>query len=325
LIKEKLLKMISNKILITGAAGNIGSSLCNKLLKNINNKIIAIDNLSTGNLNNLNYNKKNFVFIKVDINNKNKVKKIFSKYKFDYIFHYAAVVGVKRTLNNPLKVLEDIEGIKNILNNAITQNVKRIFYSSSSEVYGEPFETPQNELTTPLNSRLPYAIVKNVCESYIKSYNAKYGINYTIMRLFNTYGPRQSADFVITNFLLKAKNNQNLQIYGSGNQTRSFIYIDDNINFTIKIFNENLLINETINLGNNQEISIIDLAKLIIKITKSKSKINFKPSLKEGDMSNRKPDIKKMKKIYKSKLIDLENGINKTFKFINKNESNFRV
>ena len=313
--------MKTNYILITGVAGNIGSSFCKELLKDNFNKIIGVDNLSTGKLNNINFIKnKKFIFKKYDINNKNHINKLFKDYKIEYIFHYAAVVGVQRTLNNPLDVLNDIDGIKNILNNAKRYKIKRIFFSSSSEVYGEPFESPQNELTTPLNSRLPYAIVKNVCESYIKTYYKEYGLNYTILRLFNTYGPSQSEDFVITKFLKAAIKNKNLNIYGDGKQTRSFIYIDDNINFTKKIFYKNQLINDTINLGNNQEITILNLAKLIIKITKSKSKIVFKNKLIEGDMNNRKPDISKMKKYYKNKLKPLREGILKTFISLKTNE-----
>ncbi len=307
--------MKNKKILITGAAGNIGSSLCKELLKDEDNYIIGLDNLSTGKIKNIKFNKsKKFNFIKCDVNNKKKLNLIFKKYKINFIFHYAAVVGVQRTLKNPLEVLNDIEGIKNILENCKKYKIKRLFFSSSSEVYGEPFESPQNELTTPLNSRLPYAIVKNVCESYIKTYHKEYGINYTILRLFNTFGPSQSQDFVITKFIKNSIKNKKIEIYGNGKQTRSFIYIDDNINFTKKIFYEKKLINQTVNLGNNEEITVLELAKKIISLTNSKSKIVFKKKLPEGDMNSRKPDISKMKKYYKNKLISLENGILKTIK-----------
>src|SRR6185312_4294759 len=140
-------------------------------------------------------------------------------YKFDYVFHYAAMVGVKRTLNNPMTVLQDIEGIKNILSLSKNTCVKRVFYSSSSEVYGEPVEFPQNENTTPLNSRLPYAIVKNVGEAFFRSYQREYGLDFTIFRFFNTYGSRQSQDFVVTKFIDEALGNQDITIYGDGNQS----------------------------------------------------------------------------------------------------------
>src|SRR6185369_10068764 len=109
--------------------------------------------------------------------------------------------GVKRTLSNPVMVLNDINGIRNILNLSKNTGVKRVFYTSSSEVYGEPVEYPQNEHTTPLNSRLPYAIVKNVGEAFLRSFKKEYDLDFTIFRLFNTYGPKQSVDFVMTRFL----------------------------------------------------------------------------------------------------------------------------
>ena len=147
--------------LITGGAGNIGSALASRLAQEKCNNIIVVDNLSTGKIEKL-PEKENITFIKANTNNYNDIVPIFGRYKFDFVFHYAAVVGVKRTLKNPMMVLEDIEGIKNILLLSKNTGVKRVFYSSSSEVYGEPFEIPQNEKTTPLNSRLPYAIVKNI-------------------------------------------------------------------------------------------------------------------------------------------------------------------
>lgn len=186
-------------ILITGGAGNVGSAIANKLSENKENYVVIVDNLSTGAIEKI-PQKSNVTFIKANANHYNDIVPIFGRYNFDFVFHYAAVVGVKRTLENPIMVLEDIEGIKNILSLSKNSGVKRVFYSSSSEVYGEPFEIPQNEMTTPLNSRLPYAIVKNVGEAFFKSYFQEYGLEYTIFRFFNTYGPNQSEDFVVPPF-----------------------------------------------------------------------------------------------------------------------------
>ena len=173
-------------ILITGGAGNVGSALANKLVQNENNQVVVVDNLRTGSIQKLpNSNLTNFKFIKADVNNFIEIEKIMKEIDFQYIFHYAALVGVQRTLDNPLDVLNDIEGFKNILELSKMSSVKKIFFSSSSEVYGEPVEFPQNEITTPLNAKLPYAIVKNVGEAYLKSYFKMFGLKYTIFRFFN--------------------------------------------------------------------------------------------------------------------------------------------
>ncbi len=300
------------KILITGGAGFIGSSLAGYLIKDANNYVVVVDNLSTGDKRKLPRNSNNnFEFINADVNDRKALEPIMLKYNFDYVFHYAAVVGVKRTLENPIWVLRDIEGIKNILDFSKQTGVKRVFYSSSSEVYGEPVEFPQNEDTTPLNSRLPYAVVKNVGEVFLKSYHQEYGLPYTVFRFFNTYGPKQSRNFVISRFLYFALRGEDITIYGDGSQTRTFCYIDDNVEATVKILNNDLYINSVVNIGNDKETSIIDLAKVIIDITGSDSKLVFLPPLKEGDMTRRHPDITKMRKILGRPLISLETGIKK--------------
>ncbi|MCX7862077.1 MAG: NAD-dependent epimerase/dehydratase family protein [Bacteroidales bacterium] len=298
-------------ILITGGAGFIGSRLCEKLLELQNTHIVAVDNLSTGHPQKLPLAHPQLHFIRADVNNRSEIAEIMMSWRFDYVFHYAAVVGVKRTLENPLLVLKDIEGIKNILELSKNTGVKRVFYSSSSEIYGEPVEYPQNEETTPLNSRLPYAIVKNVAEAFLRSYHKEYNLNYTIFRFFNTYGPKQSQHFVISRFIKQALTNNDITIYGDGLQTRTFCYIDDNVDACIEAFIQNKFINDVVNIGNDKEISIINLAQLIIQITGSKSKIIHLPPLKEGDMRGRRPDITKMKQLLHRPFITLEEGIKK--------------
>ena len=293
-----------SNILITGGAGFIPSSLADVLSKNKNYNIVFVDNFLTGNKRKIT-KAPNVKFIKCDVNNYKDISPIMTSYRFDYVFHYAAVVGVKRTLANPVMVLDDIQGIKNILDLSKNTGVKRVFYSSSSEVYGEPVELPQNEHTTPLNSRLPYAIVKNVGEAFCKSYHVEFNLDYTIFRFFNTYGPKQSTDFVISKFLRAALSNHDITIYGDGNQTRTFCFIDDNIEAFIKIFEQNLFVNDVINVGNDILFTIKDLAELIIKLTNSKSKIVFLPPLKEGDMTRRQPDITKMKSVLERDLLPL--------------------
>lgn len=297
-------------ILITGGAGNVASALAGKLAQDSNHFILIVDNLSTGDITKV-PKLDNVKFIKADANNYNDIVPIFGRYNFDYVFHYAAVVGVKRTLENPIKVLDDIEGIKNILSLSKNSGVKRVFYSSSSEVYGEPFEIPQNEKTTPLNSRLPYAIVKNVGEAFFKSYYQEYGLEYTIFRFFNTYGPNQSEDFVVPRFIKAALCNSPITLYGDGLQTRSFCYVDDNIDTCIKAMESNQCVNDVINVGSDKEMTILELAQTIIRVTNSKSEIIHLPALEEGDMTRRCPDTTKMKNVLARDLMPLEEGIQK--------------
>ena len=296
-------------ILITGGAGNIGSSLADRLSSDENNFIVLVDNLLSGVVKKIPINRPNLIFIKADVNNFKDISSVILSYKFDYIFHYAAVVGVKRTLDNPMMVLNDIEGIKNILDLAKNTSVKKVFYSSSSEVYGEPVEIPQFEDTTPLNSRLPYAIIKNVGEAFFRSYHREYGLDYTIFRFFNTYGPRQSTDFVISKFINLALHNEDITIYGDGLQTRTFCYIDDNLETVERILNNGYYSNEVINIGSDQEITILDIAKKIIGLLNSRSVIKHLDPLAEGDMTRRKPDITKMKSVLNRELTSLEEGI----------------
>jgi len=303
-------------ILITGGAGQLGSSLAAKLALRNDVTVVIIDNLSTGKRSKVLQND-NIKFIRADVNDYNDIISIFATYKFEYVFHYAAVVGVERTLKKPINVLNDIEGIKNILSLSKNSGVKRVFYSSSSEVYGEPFEIPQNEKTTPLNSRLPYAIVKNVGEAFFKAYKKEYDLDYTIFRFFNTYGPMQSNDFVIPRFVRLALNNQPIPIYGDGSQTRSFCYIDDNVDTCINALYNDAYVNDVLNVGNEKEISVLELAQKVIKITNSSSEIIFLPALKEGDMNRRCPDISKMKKLLGRDLISLDEGIEKLKYFYN--------
>jgi nucleoside-diphosphate-sugar epimerase len=297
-------------ILITGGAGFIPSSTADKLLKNPNVKVVLVDNFLTGNQDNIPQHI-NAKFIKCDVNNYNEIAPIMCSYHFDYVFHYAAVVGVKRTLDNPKMVLDDIQGIRNVLDLAKSTGVKRVFFSSSSEVYGEPVHLPQNEETTPLNSRLPYAVVKNVGEAYFRSYQQEFGLDYTIFRFFNTYGPKQSTDFVMSKFIKAALENEDITLYGDGSQTRTFCFIDDNVDACLNALNDESTVNTVFNIGSDIIVSIKELAETIIKLTGSKSKIVYLPPLKDGDMTRRQPDITKMKQLLNRDLLPLELGIQK--------------
>ncbi len=299
-----------NRILVTGGAGFIASELAERLSHKADNEIVVVDNLQTGQRNKVPQGKhQNVKFIKCDVNRFNDISAVFFAYKFDYVFHYAATVGVQRTLDYPVKVLDDINGIRNILDLSKNTGVRRVFFSSSSEVYGEPVEIPQNEDTTPLNSKLPYAIVKNIGEAFLRSYQQEYDLDFTIFRFFNTYGRKQSPDFVISKFIKAALNNEPLTVYGEGDQTRTFCFVDDNVDTVLGTLYNNECVNDVINIGSNLEMTILDLAKTIIKTTNSSSEIIHLPPLKEGDMTRRMPDNTKMMSILNRELVPLQEGI----------------
>lgn len=299
-------------ILVTGGAGFIGSSVAEKLAENPKHFVVIVDNFLTGSPDKIPVSKHdNIRFIRCDVNNYVDLSAIMVSHQFEYVFHYAAVVGVQRTLSNPVMVLNDLNGFKNILELSKNSGVQRVFFSSSSEVYGEPVELPQNEETTPLNSRLPYAIVKNAGEAYLKSYYKEFGLSYTIFRFFNTFGPKQSKDFVISRFIASALKNENLVVNGDGKQTRTFCYVDDNTEACLSAFYNNEIVNDVANIGSEKEITIFELATKIIELTGSKSQIVFGPSLSEGDMTRRMPDTGKMKKLLKHTPIELEEGLKK--------------
>lgn len=301
---------MQKRILVTGGAGNVGSALIEKLIQNENNFVVIVDDLSTGFRSKLpKEHADRWHFIKCNVNDLQDIGQVMISHKFDYVFHFAAVVGVQRTQGNPVSVLKDIEGIKNVLNLSKNSSIKRVFFSSSSEVYGEPVVLPQHENTTPLNSRVPYAVVKNVGESFCKSYKEEFGLDYTIFRFFNTYGPNQSTDFVVAKFLASALKGEEITIYGDGSQTRTFTYVDDTVTTCLNCLYENKVVNDVINIGNDKLYTVLELAQVIIALTKSKSKIIHLSPLADGDMTRRQPDNSKMKEILGRELLPLEKGI----------------
>jgi UDP-glucuronate decarboxylase len=300
---------MTQSILVTGGAGNIGSALVRALTRNPGYEVVVADNLLTGSLDKIRVGAGNLKFVKSDVNDFDDIASLFYRFRFTHIFHLAAVVGVQRTLANPLMVLRDIAGIENILRLSKNTGVTRVYYSSSSEVYGEPFEFPQNERTTPLNSRLPYAVVKNLGEVYLRTFQREYGLPFTIFRLFNTYGPRQSEDFVLPRFVRAALANAPLRVYGDGSQTRTFCYVDDTVDAIVAAHESGAFENEVVNIGSDHEISILELARVVLDATGSSSPIEFLPPLPEGDMSRRCPDTAKMRAILDRHMVHLDDGI----------------
>ena len=295
-------------ILVTGGAGNIGSALVRVLANRPNTEVVVADNLLTGSADKIR-DVPNLSFVKADCNDFDDIASLFYRFHFTHVFHFAAVVGVQRTLANPMLVLRDIAGIENVLRLCKNTGVQRVYYSSSSEVYGEPFEIPQNESTTPLNSRLPYAVVKNVCEVYLRTFQREYGLPYTIFRFFNTYGPRQSEDFVLPRYVQAALRGDPLLVYGDGSQTRTFCYVDDTVEACVKAHESSVFENDVINVGSEDEITILELARFVIRLAESSSRVEFRPPLPEGDKTRRRPDTAQMRQLLDRPLVKLEDGI----------------
>ena len=261
------------KILITGGAGFIGSHLSRYLIKNKYN-VTVMDNLYTGNINNIKFllKLKNFKFIKADINKKLNLE------KHDFIFNLASPASPKFYQLDPIKTIKtNVIGTINILDYAIKYNTP-ILQASTSEIYGDPKEHPQNENywgnVNPIGIRSCYDEGKRCAETIFFDYYREKKLPIKVVRIFNTYGPHMQPDDgrVVSNFIIQATNNKPITIYGKGKQTRSFCYIDDLIR---GLFNYMKLKNNytgPINIGNPDEISILHLAKLIIKLTNSKSK-----------------------------------------------------
>ncbi|MGY5146765.1 MAG: NAD-dependent epimerase/dehydratase family protein [Candidatus Nitrosopumilus sp. bin_7KS] len=309
----------NSSILVTGGTGAVGTNLVNKLL-DFGAKVIVLDDFSQSKKINLK-SSKNLTIIKGDINNKKILEKIFLK-KIDYVFHLAARFANELSVKDPVEDLHvNIQGTLQVLLYASKQKLKRFVYTSSSSLYGNQNETI-NEKTIP-NPSTPYAVSKLTGEYYCKAMNQLYNLKYTIVRLSNSYGPFDpSGRFrnVIPNFFQSALSNKNIIITGTGNETRDFTYVDDTVNGILLAAISNNSINEVFNLGTGKETSIKNIAKMIIEITNSKSKIIFKPKRSFDHINRRKMNISKARKLIKyNPKININEGLRKTYDWMLQN------
>ena len=305
------------RFLITGCAGFLGTNLTIKLLK-LGHEIIGIDNFSTGKKSNLHnfINNNRFTFIKHDINKKIDIK-------IDGIFNLACPASPVAYQKNPLLTLDTCYiGTKNILDLAL-KNKARILHSSTSEIYGDPLIHPQTEdyfgNVNTMGPRACYDEGKRISETLLYNYKEIYGLDIRLIRIFNTYGPFMAKDDgrVVSNFINQALQNKDITIYGNGMQTRSFCYVDDLIDGILKFYRQNKYIGP-VNIGNNKENSMNYLAKRIISITKSKSRIVYK-KIPQDDPLKRKPNLKKIKLFTNwSPKVKLDLGLRKTMKYFEK-------
>ncbi len=289
-------------ILITGGAGFIGSNLAAYLLQK-KHRVWAVDNFITGSKQNIRslLNNHLFSFLDADVIKNNYLEK-FKNIKFDLVYHLASPASPAQYEKYPLEtLLVNSVGTKNLLDFVKSQQNTKFVFASTSEVYGDPLEHPQKETywgnVNSYGPRSCYDESKRFGESLCYTYFHKYSLNITIVRIFNTYGPNmeQHDGRVISNFILQALTAKPITIYGDGKQTRSFCYVADMISALWFVANKKVS-GEIINLGQDKETSIIDIAKLIKSLTGSSSKIVFKP-LPADDPKRRRPDISKAKKL----------------------------
>ncbi|MCM8822297.1 MAG: SDR family oxidoreductase [Candidatus Omnitrophica bacterium] len=307
------------KNLIIGGAGFLGSHLCDALL-NRGDEVICIDNFITGSAKNIEHlrDNRNFHFIEADIIALD-IEKLNLPFSADIIFHLASPASPKDYVRFPLETLKvNSIGTEKCLNLALKLGAKFLF-TSTSEVYGDPLESPQKETywgnVNPVGPRSMYDEGKRYAEALIMTYHRIYRIKTYIPRIFNTYGPRMRLDDgrVIPNFIFQALNKKPLTIYGDGKQTRSFCYVDDLIKGLLLLVETDY--HMPVNIGNPGEFTIIELANKINDITGSNLPFEFLPPVVD-DPRKRRPDISLAKKLLGwTPAVKLEEGLRKTFEF----------
>lgn len=305
---------MSKRILVTGGAGFIGSHLCEKLLGE-GHEVICLDNFYTGSKQNVTHLLGNlrFELVRHDITDPYRIE-------VDEIYNLACPASPIHYQNNPIKTIKtNVLGTINML--GLAKRVKaKILQASTSEVYGDPKEHPQKESywgnVNPIGIRSCYDEGKRVAETLCFDYHRQHKLQIRVIRIFNTYGPRmhEQDGRVVSNFIVQALKGEDITIYGDGSQTRSFCYVDDLVDGIIKMMNHPTFIGP-VNLGNDGEFTIKQLAELVLKITNSKSKIKYLP-LPQDDPTRRRPDLSLAReKLNYNPQTPLEEGIQKTVEY----------
>ena len=310
------------RALVTGGAGFLGSNLCDFLLDR-GLQVVCMDNLITGNVGNIEHlaGNENFKFIKQDV-----TEYLYLPGPLDFIFHFASPASPIDYLELPIQTLKvGSLGTHKTLGLAKAKNATFLL-ASTSEVYGDPLVHPQTEdywgNVNPIGPRGVYDEAKRFAEALTMAYHRFHGVDTRIVRIFNTFGPRMRAHDgrVVPAFICQALENKPVTVFGDGSQTRSFCYVSDMIEGLYKLMLSDA--NRPINLGNPQEMSILEFAHKIIELTKSKSKIIYK-SLPKDDPKVRRPDISKARKLLKwEPKISLEEGLERTIVWFRKSREN---
>jgi UDP-glucuronate decarboxylase len=304
-----------NKILVTGGAGFIGSHLCDRLVKQ-GHHVLCVDNYFTGNKDNINHllDFKNFEVIRQDI--------CFPLYvEVDQIYNLACPASPKYYQQDPIQTMKtSVIGAYNMLGLAKRTGAK-ILQASTSEVYGDPRQHPQTETywgnVNPIGIRSCYDEGKRAAETLFMDYHRQHNVRIKIMRIFNTYGPRMAEGDgrVVSNFIVQALQDQDITVYGKGDQTRSFCYVDDLLDGMIALMATGDDITGPVNIGNPDEFTILELAQKVIEFTESHSNIIYQP-LPEDDPKQRQPDITEAQNILNwEPSVDLDTGLLKTIRY----------
>ncbi|MFL2980872.1 MAG: UDP-glucuronic acid decarboxylase family protein [Methylophilaceae bacterium] len=309
---------MKTKVLVTGGAGFLGSHLCEWLLKN-KYDVLCIDNYSTGSKDNIENLLKNPFFEAA----RHEVTLPFYT-EVDQIYNLACPASPVHYQKDPSQTTKTcVHGAINMLGLA-KRTKARIFQASTSEVYGDPEVHPQKEeywgRVNPIGIRSCYDEGKRCAETLFFDYHRQYDLEIKVARIFNTYGPKMNPfdGRVVSNFIVQALKGEDVTIYGDGDQTRSFCYVDDLINGITKFMNSTSDINGPINLGNNSEFTMIELAEKVLKLTKSKSNLIFKP-LPLDDPRQRQPDLTEAKeRLDWEPLVSLDDGLKETINYFKK-------
>lgn len=303
------------KTLVTGGAGFIGSHLCEKLL-DLGKKVLCLDNMFTGTYDNISelYSNPNFEFINADVIHPLQLD-------VDEIYNLACPASPIQYQYDPVMTTKtSFLGALNVLDLA-KRNGAKVLQASTSEIYGDPLVHPQTEdyrgNVNTIGPRACYDEGKRVAETLFSDYRRLYGVDTKIVRIFNTYGPHmlENDGRVVSNFIMQSLGGKPLTIYGDGSQTRSFCYVDDLVNGLISMMDTDSYVSGPINLGNPREMTVLELAEMIIKKTGSKSEIVF-DKLPEDDPVKRKPNIELAIKILQwEPVIPIEVGIDRTISY----------
>jgi dTDP-glucose 4,6-dehydratase len=307
------------RIVITGGAGFLGSHLCDHLL-NLGNEVICLDNLLTGSVDNIAHllGHERFHFHKHDV-----TEYIFIEQPVDAVMHFASPASPRDYLELPIQTLKvGALGTHKTIGLA-KQKHARFLMASTSETYGDPLVNPQPETywgnVNPIGLRGVYDEAKRFAEALVMAYQRFHGVDTRIARIFNTYGPRMRPHDgrVVSNFIVQALRGEPLTVYGKGDQTRSFCYVDDEVNGLVKLLmtQNSDDVHLPVNIGNPHELTVLEIAEKVITLSKSNSKIAFEP-LPEDDPKVRRPDITRAKQLLDwSPSIALEEGLRRTIEY----------